>query len=195
LQHLNYKPWFALAEFVDNSIQSYVENKATLHQLYGDGWRVRVSIDVDTSSPARIVVRDNAGGISSDAFPRAFRPAVVPPDRSGLSEFGMGMKSAACWFSPRWQVRTKALGEPVERTVKFDIDRIVEDELEELEIEERPAKASDHYAEISLQDLHHVPVGRSLGKIKEHLSDIYRCFIRELSKLDTRPLGGLNVTV
>jgi hypothetical protein len=119
----------------------------------------------------------------------------IPPDRSGLSEFGMGMKSAACWFSPRWQVRTKALGKPVERTVKFDIDRIVEDELEELEIEERPAKASDHYAEISLQDHHHVPVGRSLGKIKEHLSDIHRCFIRELSKLDTRPLGGLNVTV
>ena len=107
----------------------------------------------------------------------------------------MGMKSAACWFSPRWQVRTKALGKPVERTVKFDIDRIVEDELEELEIEERPAKASDHYAEISLQDHHHVLVGRSLGKIKEHLSDIHRCFIRELSKLDTRPLGGLNVTV
>ena len=51
--------------------------------------------------------------------------------------------------------------------------------IEELEIEERPAKADDHYTEISLQDLHHVPVGSSLGKIKEHLTDIYRCFIRE----------------
>ena len=37
-------------------------------------------------------------------------PAAIPPDRSGLSEFGMGMKSAACWFAPRWSVRTKALG-------------------------------------------------------------------------------------
>ena len=53
------------------------------------------------------------------------------------------------------------------------------DEIEELDIEERPAKATDHYTEISLQDLHHVPVGRSLGKIKEHLADIYRCFIRD----------------
>ena len=32
------------------------------------------------------------------------------------------MKSAACWFAPRWTVRTSALGEPVVRTVHFDID-------------------------------------------------------------------------
>lgn len=179
LRHLNYKPWFALAEFVDNAIQSYVENKSALHGTHGDVRILKVSIEVDTSSPGRIVIRDNAAGIPREAFPRAFRPAVIPPDRSGLSEFGMGMKSAACWFSPRWQVRTKALGEQVERTVRFDIDRIVEDELEELDIEERPAKTTDHYTEISLQDLHHVPVGRSLGKIREHLTDIYRCFIRE----------------
>jgi hypothetical protein len=179
LRHLNYKPWFALAEFVDNAIQSYVENKAAFHERYGDSWKLKVSIDIDTSAPGRIVVRDNAAGITKEAFPRAFRPAVIPPDRTGLSEFGMGMKSAACWFSPRWQVRTKALGEAVERTVKFDIDRIVKDEIEELDIEERPAKTTDHYTEISLQNLHHVPIGRSLGKIKEHLADIYRCFVRD----------------
>lgn len=178
LRHLNYKPWFALAEFVDNSIQSYVENKEKFRTLFGKDWKLKVSIEVDTSSPGRIVVRDNAAGILKDAFPRAFRPAVIPPDRDGLSEFGIGMKSAACWFSPKWQVRTKAMGESVERTVKFDIDRIVRDEIEELDIEERPAKGSEHYTEISLEELHHVPIGRSLGKIKEHLTDIYRCFIR-----------------
>src|ERR1700691_309835 len=87
LRHLNYKPWFALAEFVDNAIQSYVENRVAFESLYGKSWRLKVSIEVDTSSPGRIVVRDNAAGIVREAFPRAFRPAVVPPDRSGLSEF------------------------------------------------------------------------------------------------------------
>src|SRR3984893_19385364 len=155
LRHLNYSPWFALAEFVDNSLQSYIENKSKIHELHGPAWKLKVSIEVDTSHPGRITIRDNAAGIAGDAFPRAFRPAVIPPDRTGLSEFGMGMKSAACWFSPRWQVRTKALGESVERTVKFDINRIVKDEIEELDIEERSAQAADHYTEISLQDLHH----------------------------------------
>ena len=102
LRHLNYKPWFALAEFVDNAVQSYLDNKETLHKIHGNDWKLKVTIDVDTSAPGRIAVRDNAAGISLNVFPRAFRPAVIPPDRSGLSEFGMGMKSAACWFSPRW---------------------------------------------------------------------------------------------
>ncbi len=178
LRHLNYKPWFALAEFVDNAVQSYSENKAELLKVHGPKWRLKVVIEVDSSAPGRIVIRDNAAGIRRDAFPRAFRPAVVPPHRSGLSEFGMGMKSAACWFAARWQVRTKALGELVERSVKFDIAKIVRDEMEELEFEERPARPEDHYTEISLEDLHHTPVKRSIGKIKEHLTDIYRVLIR-----------------
>ena len=91
----------------------------------------------------------------------------------------MGMKSASCWFSPRWQVRTKALGEVVERTVRFDIDRIVHDQIEELGIEEVPAEANLHYTEIVLDDLHHIPVKKTLSKIKEHLTDIFRVFIRE----------------
>jgi hypothetical protein len=87
----------------------------------------------------------------------------------------MGMKSAACWFAPKWQVRTKALGEAVERTVRFDIATIVRDELEELDIDERPAAPNDHFTEVALDELHHVPVGRTLGKIKEHPLPPPRC--------------------
>jgi len=88
------------------------------------------------------------------------------------------MKSPACWFAPKWQVRTKALGKAVERTVGFDIATIVRDELEELDIDERPAAPNDQFTEVALDELHHVPVGRTLGKIKEHLTDIYRVFLR-----------------
>jgi hypothetical protein len=44
----------------------------------------------------------------------------------------MGMKTAACWFSPVWEVKSKALGEKKEKIVKFDIAKIVKDEIEEL---------------------------------------------------------------
>ena len=44
-----------------------------------------------------------------------------------LSEFGMGMKSAACWFSDLWTVRTKALGETTEKTVHFNMKKIFEE--------------------------------------------------------------------
>lgn len=178
LRHLNYKPWFALAEFVDNAVQSYLANREALHALHGPGYRLRVAIDIDTAAPGKITIKDNAAGIAEAEFPRAFRPAVVPTDSTGLSEFGMGMKSAACWFAPRWQVRTKALGEPIERRVRFEVSRIVRDELEELDIEEGASPVGAHFTEVVLYDPFHMPTGRTVGKIKEHLTDIYRVFVR-----------------
>lgn len=188
LRHLNYSPWFALAEFVDNSLQSYIETKSKIHSIHGPAWKLKVSIDIDMSHPGRITIRDNAAGIAADAFPHAFRPAVVPPDRTGLSEFGMGMKSTACWFAPKWQVRTKALGEAVERAIRFDIATIVRDEREELDIDERPAVLNDDFTEVALDELHNIPIGRTLGKIKDHLTDIYRVFLRD-DALDLRLNG------
>ena len=108
LKYLNYKPWFALAEFVDNAIQSASTNLQQLRATDGDRYRLRVQIEIKAEDGGQIVIRDNAAGIALADFPRAFRPADIPPDRSGLSEFGMGMKSAACWFAPTWMVRTSA---------------------------------------------------------------------------------------
>ena len=178
LRHLNYKPWYALGEFVDNAVESFVKHWAALEKTHGGGLKLRVDIDIDTASPARISIRDNAAGIFDSEYSRAFRPAAIPPDRSGLAEFGMGMKSAACWFAPRWSVRTSALGEPVARRVRFDIENIVNDDIKELTIHEVQEKIENHYTEILLEDIFHVPIGRTISKLKEHLTDIYREFIR-----------------
>lgn len=179
LSHLNYRPWFALAEFVDNAVQSFVAGRSAIEARDPSATTLRVSIEIDSTDRGRIVVRDNAAGISAADFPRAFRPAQLPPDRSGLCEFGMGMKSAACWFAPKWSVRTSALGESVERLVSFDIERIVRDSVDELEVGACECGRETHFTEIVLSPLHHVPVGRTLTKIKAHLQDIYRVFIRE----------------
>jgi hypothetical protein len=179
LRHLNYRPWYALAEFVDNSLQSFLTHKDAISQADGCSQILRVQIEFDATEPGQIVIRDNAAGIYESEYASAFRPAEIPPDTSGLCEFGMGMKSAACWFARRWSVRTSALGEPVERTVAFDVDRIVQDRIEELEITSRPTPANTHYTEIILSDLHHSLHGRTLGKIKDHIPSIYRVFLRE----------------
>jgi hypothetical protein len=179
LRHLNYKPWFAMAEFVDNSLQSFLSHADTLKRIEGDAFKLKVNIERDPADETRISIRDNAAGIHESEYPRAFRPAAIPPDRSGLSEFGMGMKSAACWFAPRWTVRTSALGEPREKTVTFDIGTIVRDDLEELQVQVRDATAQTHFTEIVLQDLYNPPQGRTLNKIKEHLASIFRIFIRK----------------
>jgi hypothetical protein len=179
LRHLNYRPWFAIAEFVDNALQSFLSNRDALAAVDGPDAKLRVVIELDTSADGRIVVRDNAAGIAVRDYARAFKPAEVPPDRSGLSEFGMGMKSAACWLASEWTVRTTALGEDVERTVSFDVSAIIQQRLEELAIQSRPAPIGAHYTEIVLSGLHKVPQGRTIAKIKEHLASIYRVFLRD----------------
>jgi hypothetical protein len=178
LPHLNYKPWFALAEFVDNSIQSSIESQNSLKRVNGAEYSLRVDITFDSPSKT-ISIRDNAAGISSSDYQRAFRPAEIPPNASGLSEFGMGMKSAACWFAPSWNVRSSALGEAIERTVIFNIEEIVHDEAEELDVLTTPVAQDKHYTEVRLENIRRFPRGKTIPKIKEHLSSIYRVYIRE----------------
>ncbi len=178
LPHLNYKAWFALAEFVDNSIQSSISRRRELNRVDGKSYKLRVDIDFDPTEKT-ITITDNAAGISSSEYQRAFRPAEIPPDATGLSEFGMGMKSAACWFAPNWSVRTSALGEAIERTVFFNIDKIVNDQIDELNIGSLVVGANKHYTEVRLDNIRRFPRGKTVHKIKEHLASIYRVFLRE----------------
>ena len=177
LRHINYKPWFALAEFVDNAIESYKKHKEEL-EAKDQKYKLRVQIEIYPHDEGSIIIRDNAAGIHQKDYQRAFRAAEVPPDKSGLSEFGMGMKSASCWFSPSWKVRTTALGENLEKEVYFNVDKIVTDCIEELEVQSIKTNEQYHFTEITLSNLYSVPRGRTLSKIKDHLTDIYRFFIR-----------------
>lgn len=178
LSHLNYKAWYAVAEFVDNSIQSYLSNKLALEALHGQEFKLEIRVWLDQHNHL-IEIRDNAAGISGSDFPRAFKPAEVPLDRTGLSEFGMGMKTAACWFTPTWNVRTKALGEPTERTVRFDLAHIVGNKLEHLPVVEAPAPIDGHYTVVRLEAVgKKFPVKRTQKKLRDHLASIYRAHLR-----------------
>ena len=49
LSAINYTPWHATAEFVDNSIQSYLDNKVKLRRLHNN---YKLKIDILISSSA-----------------------------------------------------------------------------------------------------------------------------------------------
>jgi hypothetical protein len=153
--------------------------KHELRKVEGSGYQLKVSIEYEPSDNGRIVIRDNAGGILDKDYDRAFRTAERPPDIGNLAEFGMGMKSAACWFAPTWSVRSKALGEREERQIRFDIDDIVDHTVDELAVEIKRAPADDHYTEVVLTNLHRPLRGRTIGKVKDHLASMYRIFVRD----------------
>lgn len=174
---MKYEPWYAIGEFVDNSIGSWQRNRTSLERLHGKTFILEIRIYLDPSDGGELRVWDNAAGISGDDYSRAFRPADRPPDQTNLNRYGMGMKTAACWFSDHWSVSSTALDEPVERTIKFDIPRIVKNGKSSLKPTSRAADRDDHWTELLLWNLDKSPHPKTVTKIKSYLAQMYRRFL------------------
>lgn len=175
---MNYKPWYAIGEFVDNAIQSWTARKSEIEGEFGSA-PLRIDIDFDEAR-GTITITDNAAGIYTADITRAFTPASPPADTSGLSQFGIGMKSAASWYAQRFTVSTSALGEPVRRMVEFDVPAIVESDAATIPLITTEARTTDHGTTLTLSDLNHaIPTRRTLGKVRDYLRSIYRTFISD----------------
>ena len=173
--HIPYSPMTAIAEFVDNSLQSYINNEKKLHSNHTPNWKLRIGIYVTKN---KIQIIDNAAGIDKEDCTRAFK-AGAAPDKKHLSEFGMGMKTAALWFSKAFIVRSKALGENVERTVKFDLDKALDDGTGKIKPDEVSAPKTQHGTTVILNRLRREHTGSTKKKIKEYLSSMYRHYIKK----------------
>ena len=176
---ISYKSWYALGEFVDNSVSSW-ETWGAKYPIEKRPNRLRVEIDVSSSGPnPYIEIRDNASGIAFSEFERAFKVASIPPDRTGLNEFGMGMKTAGFWFSNKWSVRTSSFGDSTSRTMHFDLTKILKEQTKSIDPAVSPSTPEQHFTTIRLDDLNQIPKGLSVTKIKNHLTGMYREFIRQ----------------
>ncbi|MCC7520622.1 MAG: ATP-binding protein [Flavobacteriaceae bacterium] len=178
-RNLNNKVWFALGEYVDNAVQSFENNKEFLKELNNGKYQFEVRINIDWENNY-IKIFDNAAGIDTNNFQRAFEPANIPIDNSGLHEFGMGMKTASIWLADFWSVRTAALNETEERFVEFDLKKVLKDDEEVLTVKNFDKTKLTHFTEITLTQLSkNAPTSYQMDKIKKHLSSIYRKFIRK----------------
>lgn len=178
---LNNKVWYALGEYVDNAVQSFEDNQEHLKKNHGGEYRLEIKISIDKD---QISITDNAAGIGLQNYYRAFEPANIPADNTGLHEYGMGMKTASIWLADLWSVRTKALGESEERFIQFDVKKVVDEKKKTLNFDRTPKPVNEHYTEITLNNLSfNAPVSGQFPKIKKHLTSIYRMYIRE-KKLD-----------
>lgn len=174
---LQNKVWYALSEYIDNALQSYLKNKRKILQ-FEKKYKFKVELEINRDEDY-IRIYDNAGGIDVSNFARAFEPANIPVDISGLSEFGMGMKIASIWFADEYVVRTSAIGEKIERKVSFNLNKVIKDEKEVLDVLSSKATLERHFTEVTLKRLsRNAPSVFQLNKIKAHLASIYRKYLR-----------------
>ena len=99
-RRMNYEIWYALAEFVDNSTQSYANHKTALDEAYsreGEDLEVRITYERTGAEPMFRIV-DTAMGMDYAELQHALRIANPPTNPSGRCRYGMGMKTASCWI-------------------------------------------------------------------------------------------------
>lgn len=177
-KNIKYDPWTAIAEFVDNSTQSYYDNEDKLKATkYWNGLTVEVIYERDDHTGDRLIIRDNAHGMSFQDFQRAI-VLDSPPKNRTRSEFGMGLKTAACWFGKNWSVESTELGSGIKYYASVDVEALRKYKNEEIEVEERECSRKDHGTTITIWNLNRTISGRQIGKTKDQLRGMYRVDLR-----------------
>lgn len=152
LQTQSYGEETALSEFVDNSIQSFLENEEKIKKNNGEEVKFNISIIVDTKE-GTVEIIDNAGGIGRDHMQQAIkmgRDPHRPHLKSSLSIYGMGLKSAAVWFSDTWRLETSAIDSNEKLSLSFNLKQLLAGNLNEIEVSSTPEQSNKHYTKITI---------------------------------------------
>ncbi len=163
-------------EFIDNSIQSYKNDKNEILKINPN---FCLEIKINTFDD-EIIIKDNAGGINERNFLRALKPANKADDTTGLNEYGLGMKYAAVWVSNEWELISTAIGENVERSVVFNYNDVIEKNIKKLPTKRKKTNPEEHYTKVILRHLESSRLKGWKPKItKEKIALVYRNFLRE----------------
>jgi len=178
-QRWNYKWWYALAEFVDNSTHNYYANQEQLDSVYSENsekLNVRITVDRDGDEEV-IQIFDNAMGMSPEDLADAFdfgRRKKNP----GRSAYGLGMKTAAIWMGDKFEIETSKLGNGKKYIVVFDVQKVAREGMRSLELTESDCDENLHFTKITVSKLTKRLRGSTVRKVKDHLASIYRVDLR-----------------
>ncbi|OGS55121.1 MAG: hypothetical protein A2Y20_04915 [Firmicutes bacterium GWF2_51_9] len=170
---LNYKPWYAVAEFVDNATQSYFDH---LSQLMSDESFSKLSIDIKYDENLNVLtIEDNAFGMDIEDFKRAILLDSRKENSLGRNEFGMGLKTAASWFGNRWTVESVQLGSGLRYSTTVDIDDLKSSGANSIIIHQENVNSGSHGTRVIIEKVtKKINPPRTKAKIYSLLSSMYR---------------------
>ncbi|MBQ7673310.1 MAG: ATP-binding protein [Alphaproteobacteria bacterium] len=170
---LSYKPWYAIAEFVDNSTQSYMSHEREM-SLIPDFEKLVVRVNYDAVNNT-LSITDNAFGMELDRFKDAILLDAKSSLQTGRNEFGMGLKTAASWFGNVWHVSSTQYGSKNRYTATVDIPKLKKYSLNSVVIHRTDEDENIHGTEILIEDVtKKIKGSRTITKIRDLLSSMYR---------------------
>lgn len=128
-KNLTYNFESAIAEFIDNSTQSYKNNLDLLENAHDYKPKIHIiyyeNVDNLNKKNPILQILDNCFGISNDNLNRVLKLNVKPPDTSrSRNEFGMGLKAASFWFGNDLYINSKFIKEDFTSILKMSLSNL-----------------------------------------------------------------------
>lgn len=182
LKSMNYTYWFALGEFIDNSITSYV---SYVRQNPDDERFNKLVIEIDwQKAGGYFKITDNAAGITNDdaGWGRALQLGKPNPNPEHIGVFGYGMKAAAFWMGSKLTISSKRIDETERRSVEMDVVEIERTGDENLPIIVQGGEdPNEHGTELMVSNLwngREFPRANTVARISSFLTSMYRHYLR-----------------
>lgn len=179
LSRTNMPPAGAIAELVDNSIDSFIINRKALGKLGVTRAIVQISFDVDGDE---IIVADNCAGMDEEALVDSFKLG-----RSGkgkfelgmglIGKYGLGVKTASMVLGNAFTICTKQPDAKKALSLTLDADKLEKSDWELDPVQEVSVKFP-HGTEVSIYKLHKRYSAPTLGNIKDRCSRIFTHYIQ-----------------
>ena len=133
--------------------------------------RVELAYDSETNT---LTIADNAHGMAMHELTRDVMLDWPPPNPTGRFEYGMWLKTDACWFGTTWTIRTNKLSSNRGYTARVHLPELVDSHLESIAVEVGTAEPETHYTSITIEGLYKPIWGRTQGRVKDQLGSMYR---------------------
>ena len=176
-RNLSFTPWYAIGEFVDNSITSALKNMDDLIALNGTDYELRIDIEFPRNKDS-LIIKDNAAGISrADLIERALKTGVPAIDTSvGLGKHGVGMKAAGLWWGEKIIIETHPINE--KNGWHIDLDISEQDNKKKIVVAKPITHRGYPGTTITIEKLwQKTPQSRTITAIRSYLPSIYRAYI------------------
>ena len=176
-RNLSFTPWYAIGEFVDNSITSALKNMDNLIALNGTDYELRIDIEFPRNKDS-LIIKDNAAGISrTDLIERALKTGVPAIDTSvGLGKHGVGMKAAGLWWGEKITIETHPINE--KNGWHIDLDISDQDNKKKIVVAKPITHRGYPGTTITVEKLwQKTPQSRTITSIRSYLPSIYRAYI------------------
>lgn len=178
LRSQGYDPAYAIAEFIDNAIHAY---QTLCPDRHSNGHELTVKLEFYSSNYKdpelrnNIVIDDNGPGIPGAHLAEALKPAKHTGEK-GLSEFGIGMKAAAVWFTDTWELDTFPIEELKKYHLRFDLNSLLASGSDDINVEDTHDETTPKGTILTLKTLRKTVDFDKYNDICGTLKELYQRF-------------------